>query len=54
MPVWKQATDLSIEVFLFSINLPKSEEYGLTAQTRRASNCVNANIAEAFGRASEK
>ena len=53
MPVWKQAMDLSIEVFSLSINIPKSEDYGLTSQIRRASNSVNANIAEAFGRASK-
>lgn len=54
MPIWRQAMDLSGRVFMLSIDLPKSEDYGLTSQIRRASNSVNANIAEAFGRSSKK
>lgn len=46
--------DLSGHVFILSIDLPKAEDYGLTSQIRRASNSVNANIAEAFGRSSKK
>lgn len=46
--------ELSIDVFSLTINLPKSEDYSLTSQIRRASNSISANIAEAFGRSSKK
>lgn len=54
MPVWQKTHKLSKEVFLLTINLPKSEDYGLTSQIRRASNSVSANISEAFGRKTNK
>jgi len=50
MPVWQKSLELSIHVFKLTLDLPKSEDYGLTSQIRRASNSVSANIAEAFGR----
>ena len=50
MPVWQKALDLSDIVFLLTVSLPKSEDYGLTSQLRRSSNSVTGNIAEAFGR----
>lgn len=50
MPVWQKAHDLSIRVFNITINLPRSEDYGLTSQIRRSANSVSSNIAEGFGR----
>ena len=41
-------------VFLMTSELPKSEDYGLTSQLRRASVSISANIAEAFGRSGNK
>lgn len=38
MPVWQKAMDLSIAVFSLSSTLPRSEDYGLTSQLRRAAN----------------
>lgn len=49
MPVWQVAMELSIKVFNISSSLPRSEDYGLTSQLRRAANSVSANIAEGFG-----
>ena len=54
MPVWQNAHLLSVEVFKTSINLPRSEDYGLTSQIRRSSNSISANISEGFGRKTKK
>ena len=54
MVVWQNAMTVSEEVFKMTISLPKSEDYGLTSQIRRAANSVSANIAEAFGRKTKK
>jgi four helix bundle protein len=54
MPVWQHALKLSVEVFNLTKILPISENYGLTSQTRRSSNSVTGNIAEAFGRKTNK
>lgn len=54
MPVWKKAIELAVEVFHLTKNLPISENYGLTSQVRRSANSVTANIAEAFGRKTNK
>jgi four helix bundle protein len=54
MPVWQKAMELSVQVFKLSSSLPRSEDYGLTSQLRRAANSVSANIAEGFGRNTSK
>lgn len=54
MPVWQNAHSLSLEIFQVSADLPKSEDYGLTSQIRRSANGIGANIAEAFGRKTNK
>lgn len=51
MPVWQSAHLLSGEIFSITVDLPKSEDYGLTSQIRRSANSVSANISEGFGRA---
>ena len=54
MPVWQKAIEIGEDVFRLTISLPKSEDYGLTSQLRRASVSISANIAEAFGRSGNK
>src|SRR5450759_4420705 len=54
MPVWQKAHSLSAEVYELTIDLPRSEDYGLTSQIRRSSNGVGACIAEGFGRSTKK
>ena len=54
MPVWQNAHKLAIEVFYLTINLPRSEDYGLTSQIRKLSNGVAACIAEGFGRSTKR
>ncbi len=50
MPVWQNAHYLAIEVHKLTISLPRSEDYSLTSQIRRASSSAASNISEAFGR----
>lgn len=54
MPVWQKANNLSVDIFNLSVQLPRSEDYGLTSQIRRSSNSVSSNISEAFGRKTSK
>ena len=54
MPAWVKANDLAVEVFNLTVDLPRSEDYGLTSQIRRSANSVSSNIAEGFGRKTKK
>ena len=54
MPVWQKAMEIAVECFFFSETLPRKEDYGLTSQLRRSAESISANIAEAFGRRSNK
>jgi four helix bundle protein len=48
--VWQKAMDLVAEVYRVSRGLPKEEQFGLSAQIRRAAISVPSNIAEGEGR----
>jgi four helix bundle protein len=48
--VWQKAITLVKEVYKISENFPKTEQYGLTNQLRRASVSIPANIAEGYAR----
>ena len=48
--VWKQAMDLAALCYLKTKVFPRSEIYSMTAQIRRASASIPANIAEGNGR----
>jgi four helix bundle protein len=50
MPVWQSAMVVAEQVFAITDKLPRKEDYGFTAQVRRAALSISANIAEAFGR----
>jgi four helix bundle protein len=50
MPVWQKAMSVAEEVFKITSMLPRSEDYGLTSQMRRAALSISSNIAEGFGR----
>lgn len=54
MPVWQKSMDLAVEIFNLTVNLPKSEDYGLTSQIRSSALSVPGNIAEGFGRETKK
>lgn len=51
---WQKAQDLAVEVYKTSKYFPKEEQFALTNQIRRAVSSVSANIAEGFGRRSQK
>jgi four helix bundle protein len=48
--VWQKAIALSVRCYELTKEFPKDEMYGMTAQIRRASVSVPANIAEGHGR----
>ncbi|MGC8763884.1 MAG: four helix bundle protein, partial [Acidobacteriota bacterium] len=50
LDVWRESVDLVVEVYMITASFPKEEMYGLTAQMRRATTSVPANIAEGCAR----
>ncbi len=52
--VWQKSIKLVEEIYLLTSEFPKSELFGLTSQVRRAAVSVPSNIAEGYGRKSNK
>jgi four helix bundle protein len=52
--VWKKSIELAVKVYQETQNYPKSETFGLTAQTRRSAVSIASNLAEGAGRNSKK
>lgn len=52
--VWQKSIELVAGVYSLSSDFPKSEQFGLTSQLRRAAISVPANIAEGAARKSSK
>lgn len=52
--VWQSARRLNLETYKLTSKYPKSEQFGLISQIRRASISVSSNIAEAYGRTHQK
>jgi four helix bundle protein len=50
LDVWKIAMSLAESSYLVTRTFPREEMYGMTAQIRRASTSIPANIAEGYGR----
>jgi len=50
LQVWQKAMDLVLECYRVTQRFPSNEQFGLTAQLKRAAVSVPANIAEGFGR----
>lgn len=46
--VWQKAHQLVLAIYRMSDSMPKSEQYGITSQLRRAAVSIPANIAEGF------
>ena len=47
---WQKAMELAAQVYKVTAQMPPNEQFGLTAQMRRAAVSVPSNIAEGFGR----
>ncbi len=54
LDAWKNAHKLAIMVYEFTQYFPKPEQFGLTSQMRRSAVSVTSNLAEGFGRSSQK
>jgi four helix bundle protein len=52
--VWQEAVALAVLVYELTEAFPKSEQYGLATQMRRAAVSVASNIAENFGRSAKE
>ena len=50
LDVWKEATNLTVQIYNVTKNFPKEEIFGITSQLRRASVSISSNIAEGAGR----
>lgn len=54
LEVWQNSHKLTLEIYKLTDKLPKSEQFGLTSQIRRACISVESNIAEGENRYSSK
>ena len=52
--IWQKGTKIVILVYKLTQNFPKEEIYALTSQLKRASVSIPSNIAEGFGRQTDK
>lgn len=54
LKIWQKGIDLVSEVYLATKDFPQEEIYNLTSQMRRSAVSVPSNIAEGWGRESDK
>ena len=54
LDIWQRSQDLAVHIYVITKTFPETEKFGLTSQLRRASASISANIAEGFGRHSQK
>ena len=52
--IWQKSVELIVAIYKGIESLPNSEEYGLKAQMRRCSISISSDIAEGYGRGSNK
>jgi four helix bundle protein len=53
LQVWQRAMQLTVLVYRLTKEFPREEQYGLTAQIRRAAVSIPSNIAEGQGRSNK-
>jgi four helix bundle protein len=54
LTVWQRAHESTLETYRLTEKFPRSEQFGIVSQLRRAAASVSANIAEGFGRRTTK
>jgi len=54
LEVWKKAHTVVLDVYRLTNPFPRSEQFGVVSQLRRAAYSIPANVAEGFGRRSTK
>lgn len=54
LSIWKEAHQLTLEIYRITSKFPKSEMFGLISQIQRAAVSVPGNIAEGMGRNTTK
>lgn len=54
LKIWQRSVELTTTVYSITQNFPKSEQYGLVQQIRRAVVSISSNIAEGAGRKTNK
>lgn len=52
--VWQKSFDLSYEIYQLTKQFPRDEMFAIVSQIRRAAVSIPANIAEGFGRKTDK
>ncbi|KFF16129.1 four helix bundle protein [Flavobacterium hydatis] len=52
--IWQKSMSLITKIYISTNNFPKEEVFGLTSQIRRSSISIPSNIAEGYGRESNK
>jgi len=50
LSVWIKSHELTLALYELTRSFPREETYGLTAQIRRASSSIPANLAEGCGK----
>lgn len=54
LQVWRKSHVMTLEVYRVTESFPRSEQFGLTSQIRRASASISANVAEGCARGSDR
>jgi len=54
LELWKRAQAVVLEIYRVTNPFPRSEQFGVVSQLRRAAYSIPANIAEGYGRRSTK
>lgn len=54
LPIWKEAKDLTVQIYIITKEEKLKRDYGLSEQIRRATLSISSNIAEGFDRSSRK
>ena len=52
--IWQKSMSLITKIYISTNNFPTEEAFGLTSQIRRSSISIPSNIAEGFGRESNR